>query len=121
VKEFQTHVLYGFLVGVLLAMANTDVAELNQVIRNSDHPDKREVHGPTVKADDAELNNRLVNEVLCREVTKKGREKDRGGRGGGEKCVDAARRNASLSVADKGLISRARFFVSHIPELLTAA
>ena len=58
VKEFQTHVLYGFLVGVLLAMANTDVAELNEVIRNSDHPDKREIHGPTVKPDDAELNNR---------------------------------------------------------------
>ena len=58
VKEFQTHVLYGFLVGVLVAMANTDVAELNELIRNSDHPDKQEVHGPTVKPDDAELNNR---------------------------------------------------------------
>ncbi len=89
-KEFQTHVLYGFLVGVLLAMANTDVAELNQVIRNSDHPDKREVHGPTVKADDAELNNRLVNEILCRERErehKKGKRKRRGGvGGGGEMC-----------------------------------
>jgi hypothetical protein len=58
VKEFQTHMLYGFLVGVLVAMANTDVAELNEFIRHSDHPDKREVHGPTVKPDDAELNNR---------------------------------------------------------------
>jgi hypothetical protein len=58
VKEFQTHMLYGFLVGVLVAMANTDVAELNEFIRHSDHPDKREVSGPTVKPDDAELNNR---------------------------------------------------------------
>ena len=32
-QEFQTHVLYGFLVGVLVAMANTNVSEVNALVR----------------------------------------------------------------------------------------
>jgi len=46
IAEFQSHLLYGFLVGVLVAMANTDIAELNEMIRNSAHPEKTEVAGP---------------------------------------------------------------------------
>ena len=59
VKEFQTHVLYGFMVGVLVAMANTDVQELNEMIRASGQPTQI-VDGPTVKHEDPEVNNRYT-------------------------------------------------------------
>ena len=58
VKEFQTHILYGFLVGVLVAMANTDVKELNDLIKESGRTSTVVVDGPTTKAEDAEFNNR---------------------------------------------------------------
>jgi hypothetical protein len=58
--EFQTHLLYGFLVGVLVSMANTDVADLNEMIKTSSHPDKMEVDGPRIKAEDSDMHNRFV-------------------------------------------------------------
>ena len=46
IQEFQQNLLYGFLIGVLLSMANTDVEELNKLIASSAHPDKQSVRGP---------------------------------------------------------------------------
>jgi len=60
VREFQTHVLYGFLVGVLVAMANTDVSELNELITKSGQPGLSSVDGPTVKQGDTDINNRFI-------------------------------------------------------------
>jgi len=60
VKEFQTHILYGFLVGVLVAMANTDVSELNELIKQSGQPDRQPVNGPTLRSEDSETSNRFV-------------------------------------------------------------
>ena len=65
VREFQTHVLYGFLVGVLVAMANTDVSELNELITKSGQPGLSSVDGPTVKQGDTDINNRSVQIYLC--------------------------------------------------------
>ena len=45
VLEFQTHILYGFMVGVLVAMANTNPSELNDMIKESNHEGKMEVDG----------------------------------------------------------------------------
>ena len=58
VMEFQTHILYGFLVGVLVAMANTDVVQLNEMIKNSGRTDQMEVDGHAGKKDDPEYSNR---------------------------------------------------------------
>ena len=52
IAEFQSHLLYGFLVGVLVAMASTDVNELNEFIRNSEHPDKKPVAAPSLTIKD---------------------------------------------------------------------
>jgi len=60
IQEFQTHLLYGFIVGVLVAMANTDVADLNELIKSSGHPDKKEVIGPKLEAGDSDISNRFV-------------------------------------------------------------
>eukprot|EP00092_Neocalanus_flemingeri_P002597 GFUD01002784.1.p1 GENE.GFUD01002784.1~~GFUD01002784.1.p1 ORF type:complete len:650 (+),score=141.30 GFUD01002784.1:424-2373(+) len=60
IQEFQTHLLYGFLVGVLVSMANTDVADLNELIKSSSHPDKKEVIGPCSQAGDSDFSNRSV-------------------------------------------------------------
>jgi hypothetical protein len=60
IQEFQTHLLYGFMVGVLVSMANTDVAELNEFIKASGHPDKKEVIGPSTEAGDSDISNRFV-------------------------------------------------------------
>lgn len=60
IQEFQQHLLYGFLVGVLLSMANTDIADLNELIKVSGHPDKTEVVGPTLEAGDSDIKNRFV-------------------------------------------------------------
>lgn len=60
IQEFQTHLLYGFMVGVLVSMANTDVAELNEFIKASSHPDKKEVIGPSTEAGDSDISNRFV-------------------------------------------------------------
>jgi len=66
VMEFQTHILYGFLVGVLVAMANTDVVELNEMIRNSGRTDQMEVDGQAGKQDDPEYSNRFISLSLER-------------------------------------------------------
>ena len=59
--EFQSHLLYGFLVGVLVAMANTEMEDLNEFIRQSDHPDKTVLEGgPGLKAEDSETTNRYI-------------------------------------------------------------
>jgi len=60
--EFQSHLLYGFLVGVLVAMANTDVAELNEFIKRSEHPDKSTVEGPSLVIGEpgADIPNRFL-------------------------------------------------------------
>lgn len=58
VREFQTHILYGFLVGVLVAMANTDVKELNAMIRASGHPEAKEVDGTAERTGDDSVNQR---------------------------------------------------------------
>merc|ERR1719300_1950356 len=60
IQEFQQHLLYGFLVGVLVAMANTDVTELNEFIKNSSHPDKQSVEGPIVNVGSGDCVNRAV-------------------------------------------------------------
>jgi len=60
IQEFQTHLLYGFMVGVLVAMANTDVADLNELIKASGHPEKQEVVGPRTEAGDSDISNRFV-------------------------------------------------------------
>ena len=60
IQEFQSHLLYGFLVGVLVAMANTDVVELNEFIKNSAHPDKQSVEGPKVSIGSGDIVNRAV-------------------------------------------------------------
>jgi len=60
IQEFQQHLLYGFLVGVLVAMANTDVTELNEFIKNSPHPDKQSVEGPIVNVGSGDCVNRAV-------------------------------------------------------------
>lgn len=59
VREFQTHLLYGFLVGVLVAMANTSVAELNEMIKESNHAGKMEVDGPAHEGD-PDVTNRFI-------------------------------------------------------------
>jgi len=57
--EFQNQLLYGFLMGVLLAMANTDIQELNALIKQSEHPDKVELEGgPDLTPSDCE--NRYI-------------------------------------------------------------
>ena len=48
------------MVGVLVSMANTDVAELNEFIKASGHPDKKEVIGPSTEAGDSDISNRFV-------------------------------------------------------------
>jgi len=60
--EFQSHLLYGFLVGVLVAMANTDVAELNEFIKRSEHPEKTTVEGPSLVIGEpgADIPNRFL-------------------------------------------------------------
>jgi len=60
IQEFQTHLLYGFMVGVLVSMANTDPADLNELIRASGHPEKKEVIGPRTEAGDSDIGNRYV-------------------------------------------------------------
>lgn len=60
IQEFQSHILYGFIVGVLVAMANTDVDELNEFIQNSAHPDKTKVEGPKVSVGEGDISNRAV-------------------------------------------------------------
>ena len=60
IQEFQTHLLYGFMVGVLVSMANTDPADLNELIRASGHPEKKEVIGPRTEAGDSDIGNRFV-------------------------------------------------------------
>jgi len=63
IQEFQSHILYGFMVGVLVAMANTDVNELNEFIKNSPHPDKPVVEGPKVSVGarcQGDISNRAV-------------------------------------------------------------
>ena len=52
IAEFQSHLLYGFTVGVLVAMASTDVAELNALIQSSDHPEKKVLAGPSIAMPD---------------------------------------------------------------------
>ena len=37
IRDFQQHVLYGFLVGVLVAMSNTSVEELNHYVQSKGH------------------------------------------------------------------------------------
>jgi len=57
--EFQSQLLYGFLMGVLLAMANTDIGELNNLIKESEHPDKITLQGsPELTPSDCE--NRYI-------------------------------------------------------------
>jgi len=57
--EFQSQLLYGFLMGVLLAMANTDIIELNTLIKQSDHPEKVVLKGgPDLTPSDCE--NRYI-------------------------------------------------------------
>ena len=58
VREFQTHMLYGFMVGILVAMANTDVKELNELIQKSGQPGTSPVDGPTIKQGDTDISNR---------------------------------------------------------------
>ena len=60
IQEFQSHILYGFMVGVLVAMANTDVEELNAFIKNSLHPEKTAVDGPKVTKGQGDIANRAV-------------------------------------------------------------
>ena len=60
IQEFQSHLLYGFMTGVLVAMANTDVNELNEFIKNSPHPDKQSVEGPKVSIGQGDIVNRAV-------------------------------------------------------------
>lgn len=60
IQEFQTHLLYGFMVGVLVAMANTDPTDLNELIKASGHPEKQEVVGPRTEAGDSDISNRFV-------------------------------------------------------------
>jgi len=61
IQEFQSHILYGFMVGVLVAMANTDVNELNEFIKNSGHPDKSVVvEGPKISVGEGDIVNRAV-------------------------------------------------------------
>merc|ERR1719232_1689193 len=61
IQEFQSHLLYGFMVGVLVAMANTDVNELNEFIKNSGHPDKSVVvEGPKISVGEGDIVNRAV-------------------------------------------------------------
>ena len=52
IAEFQSHLLYGFTVGVLVAMASTDVAELNALIQSSEHPEKKVLAGPSIAMPD---------------------------------------------------------------------
>jgi len=60
VKEFQTHILYGFMIGVLVGMANTDARELNQMIKDCGGQDSMEVDGPTVRDQDQDYDKRFV-------------------------------------------------------------
>ena len=43
-----------------MAMANTDVTELNEFIKNSSHPDKQSVEGPIVNVGSGDCVNRAV-------------------------------------------------------------
>jgi len=52
IAEFQSHLLYGFMVGVLVAMASTDVEELNALIQSSEHPEKKTLAGPNISMPD---------------------------------------------------------------------
>jgi len=38
IREFQNHIIYGFLVGVLVSMANTSANELNELVKQTSYP-----------------------------------------------------------------------------------
>ena len=60
IQEFQSHLLYGFLLGVLVAMANTDVNELNEFIKSSQHPEKPVIEGPKIDIGKGDIGNRSI-------------------------------------------------------------
>merc|ERR550532_3047630 len=60
IQEFQSHLIYGFMVGVLVAMANTDINELNEFIKNSQHPEKPVIEGPKIDIGKGDIGNRSI-------------------------------------------------------------
>ena len=60
IQEFQSHLLYGFMVGVLVAMANTDINELNEFIKSSQHPEKPVIEGPKIDIGKGDIGNRSI-------------------------------------------------------------
>ena len=60
IQEFQSHLLYGFILGVLVAMANTDISELNEFIQSSQHPEKPVVEGPKIDIGKGDIGNRSI-------------------------------------------------------------
>ena len=60
IQEFQSHLIYGFMVGVLVAMANTDINELNEFIKSSQHPEKPVIEGPKIDIGKGDIGNRSI-------------------------------------------------------------